>query len=131
MRNRAKCKVCGDVLESFHRHDYVVCKCEEISIDGGLDYLHASAKNFDNFLRIDEDDSEIPVQYHEKDQGKDQQIDKQEEAHSKPDKDQLISMLDDLIKSYDNLPQQAILAPVNHSDILSVLMLVSSLFKSI
>jgi hypothetical protein len=131
MRNRAKCKLCGDILESFHRHDYVSCKCGEISIHGGLDYLHAAAKNFDNFLRIDDDDSEIPVQYHEKNQSEDQQIDKQEEAHSKPDKVQLISMLDDLIKSYDNLPQHAMLAPVNHSDVLSVLMLVSSLFKSI
>ncbi len=37
-RNRAKCRKCGDVIESTHRHDFVSCKCGAIFVDGGNDY---------------------------------------------------------------------------------------------
>ena len=36
--NKAKCKKCGDVIESKHRHDFVWCKCKTIFVDGGNDY---------------------------------------------------------------------------------------------
>lgn len=38
LRNAAKCKTCGVVLESRHRHDYVACVCGN-AVDGGTDYL--------------------------------------------------------------------------------------------
>lgn len=41
--NKAKCKHCGDVIESKTVHDYRVCKCKKISVDGGHDYL---SRNF-------------------------------------------------------------------------------------
>lgn len=50
--NTAKCKVCGDVIESKHRHDFVSCSCGEISVDGGKDYLKRSAVNFDNLIEL-------------------------------------------------------------------------------
>lgn len=37
--NIAKCKSCGDVIESKHRHDFQACKCGDIFIDGGKDYI--------------------------------------------------------------------------------------------
>lgn len=37
--NKAKCKKCGDVIESTHTHDFVRCKCGAIAVDGGHDYL--------------------------------------------------------------------------------------------
>lgn len=37
--NRAKCLSCGDVITSYHRHDYVSCSCNKLSVDGGQDYL--------------------------------------------------------------------------------------------
>lgn len=52
--NKAKCKVCGDVIESKHRHDFVRCSCGEISVDGGKDYLKRNAKNFDNLIEMSE-----------------------------------------------------------------------------
>ena len=61
MKNRAKCKLCNDVLESFHRHDFVRCKCDEISIDGGTDLFKCGAKNWCNFIRLDDNDNEFPV----------------------------------------------------------------------
>jgi tRNA(Ile2) C34 agmatinyltransferase TiaS len=52
--NKAKCGVCGDVIESKHRHDYVRCSCGEIAVDGGKDYLKRSANNFDNLIEMSE-----------------------------------------------------------------------------
>lgn len=41
--NRCKCKLCGDVIESKFRHDFVRCKCGEIFTDGGDNYFHRGA----------------------------------------------------------------------------------------
>lgn len=49
-RNSAKCAKCGDEIESTHRHDFVTCRCGEISIDGGKSYLKRSAKNPSNLI---------------------------------------------------------------------------------
>lgn len=38
IRNMAKCKICDDVIESKHTHDYVMCKCGAIFLDGGKEY---------------------------------------------------------------------------------------------
>jgi hypothetical protein len=38
IKNSIECKKCGDVITSKHRHDFKMCKCESIFIDGGLDY---------------------------------------------------------------------------------------------
>lgn len=37
--NKIKCKKCGDVIESTHRHDFKWCKCHSVAVDGGHDYL--------------------------------------------------------------------------------------------
>lgn len=39
IRNAARCKLCGDVIESRYRHDFVTCSCGNLSVDGGLDYI--------------------------------------------------------------------------------------------
>lgn len=36
--NAIKCKVCGDVIESEHRHDFKTCSCGAVSVDGGHNY---------------------------------------------------------------------------------------------
>jgi hypothetical protein len=61
VRNRAKCKLCKDVLESFHTFDRVECSCGEISISGGMDHFECAFKNIQNFLRLDDQDKEISV----------------------------------------------------------------------
>lgn len=33
--NRAKCTLCGDVIESRNETDYVYCKCGSIAVSGG------------------------------------------------------------------------------------------------
>lgn len=36
--NAIKCKICGDIIESKSRYDFVSCSCWRCSVDGGLDY---------------------------------------------------------------------------------------------
>ena len=59
MRNRAKCKLCGDIIESFHEFDHVICKCDQIAISGGQVKYECAARSFDNFLRIDDEGNQI------------------------------------------------------------------------
>ncbi len=39
VRNAAYCTKCNTEVESKHRHDFVMCKCGEIFVDGGLSYV--------------------------------------------------------------------------------------------
>jgi hypothetical protein len=52
LRNIAKCRKCGDVIESLHRHDFKSCKCRAISVDGGRDYFKRSG-NPEDFDEVD------------------------------------------------------------------------------
>lgn len=54
-----KCLICGDVIESKHRHNLVNCKCKNCYIDGGQDYLHFGGKDFNKILIIFDDGTEI------------------------------------------------------------------------
>ena len=38
-KNIIRCKICGDIIESKSRHDFVTCSCGACAVDGGLDYL--------------------------------------------------------------------------------------------
>lgn len=49
-RNAAECRKCGDVIESRHRHDFVWCRCKEIYVDGGLDYIRRGAGDLRNII---------------------------------------------------------------------------------
>lgn len=37
--NKIRCKKCGDVIESEYTHDFKMCKCGAVGVDGGHDYL--------------------------------------------------------------------------------------------
>ena len=54
--NKIKCKKCGDIIESAHRHDFKFCKCGAVAVDGGHDYLRRCG-NLDEFedLSVTED----------------------------------------------------------------------------
>lgn len=40
-----RCRSCGDVVWSRHRHDFRWCSCKECYIDGGRDYTRVGAKD--------------------------------------------------------------------------------------
>lgn len=39
IRNSAKCLSCGDEIESTHGHDFRSCRCGNICVDCGHEYL--------------------------------------------------------------------------------------------
>lgn len=125
MKNRAKCKLCKSVLESFHRYDYVVCKCGEISISGGFDVLECSAKDFVNFLRVDDEGNEIIVTV----KGAEQKEQAKENEAPKPSKKEKLEMLSNMVTSLENLPQVALNTPITHFDLYSHMLLVLSILQ--
>ena len=43
-KNSVKCLICNTILESKHRHDFVMCHCpNETACDGGLEYQRTLA----------------------------------------------------------------------------------------
>lgn len=112
MKNRAKCKKCLSIIESLHDRDYVTCKCGEISVDGG-DSMRCAAKNFENFLRVDDEGNEIEVKVVEK-----------------YTKEYLMKLLDDYIEKLESLPPQAMYTAINHYDLITSLNLIAMILKS-
>lgn len=39
IRNAIRCKKCGTICESKHRHDWVQCACGAVFTDGGKSYI--------------------------------------------------------------------------------------------
>ena len=56
--NKAKCRRCGDIIESKSVHDYVICKCGAIAVDGGKEYLRRSAKDLNDIIEMSEETEE-------------------------------------------------------------------------
>lgn len=122
MRNRAKCKLCNSIVESFHATDNVECKCGEIAVYAGQ-ALKCAARDFNNFIRIDDDDEEIMVQYLK------QQAEIVEETAKEPTKEELLEIFGNYIKSIENLPPQAMQSYVSHYDLWTALAMVYSILK--
>ncbi len=124
MKNRAKCKLCGSMIESFHRNDYVSCSCGEIAVDGGLDCFKVIARDYSNFLRVDDEGNEIILKVKEK-----QEIQDPTEINQKPTKEDLLRILDDMYKKIDELPTHAKICPISHYDFGSLLSLLSLILR--
>jgi hypothetical protein len=52
--NKARCKICGDTIESKSRHDFVTCLCGALSVDGGTDYIRRCFKSKDDYEELSE-----------------------------------------------------------------------------
>ena len=61
LRNMAQCKLCGDIIESTHVHDFKFCKCGAIFVDGGKEYLRRGGKdlNLIKELSVEEGENNI------------------------------------------------------------------------
>lgn len=65
-RNAVKCLVCGEVLESKHRHHYTQCKCpNQAACDGGLDYQRVLAVDLDKVENLAEYHTYTKEEYYE------------------------------------------------------------------
>lgn len=39
IKNRIRCKLCNDIIESTYTHDFKWCSCKSVAVDGGHLYL--------------------------------------------------------------------------------------------
>lgn len=55
--NKIKCKKCGEIIESKHRHDFKFCKCGAVAVDGGKDYLRrlGNQEDYEELSKIEEE----------------------------------------------------------------------------
>lgn len=54
IRNRAKCLLCGEIVESTYTHDYKRCGCGALAVDGGHDYIRRTYKEEGCFEELSE-----------------------------------------------------------------------------
>lgn len=116
MRNRAKCKLCNTVVESFHEFDLATCKCGEVAVYGGAQIPSVHCKKKENVILVDDNDNEImPSSLTEK--PKENATDLAEEPPKEVTKKELIEIYETMIKADANLPQQALHAPCTYADL--------------
>lgn len=61
IKNQVRCKLCGDEPESKHRHDFRPCKCGNVIVDGGKDYLRRvfSTREWEDISIEENDDIQV------------------------------------------------------------------------
>jgi hypothetical protein len=124
MRNRAKCRLCKDIIESHNTNDHVTCKCGHISVDGGNEYLRAAAIDWNNFLRVDDEGNEIEVKV------KQPEVNDPLIPTKKPTKQELIKELQEMADRIEKMPPHLISLPVTHYDHYSLLLLLSAILRA-
>jgi hypothetical protein len=122
MKNRAKCKLCNTVIESFHSEHVDICACGQISVEGG-DSLRCGAKDWNNFIRVDDQGNEIIIKV------KNENVKQLDIPSNKPTRKELLGMLDEMIKNIEGLPPAAMTTHITHYDFASCLLLFSSIFR--
>ena len=131
MRNRAKCKLCQEIIESFHRYDCVSCKCGEISVDGGQDYCRCMAGDWANFIRIDNEGNEVIPRIVDEEKALDELVKEGQERgdyETKLTKKDLVDMLKAQAEAIERMPPVALSSYVTNYDLLSLLLVLSGIF---
>lgn len=53
--NKIQCVKCNDIIESKYTHDFKFCKCGNVAVDGGKEYLKRCFKTDTNdFIDLSE-----------------------------------------------------------------------------
>lgn len=145
MRHRAKCKLCGTVIDTDH-NDYTTCACHEIAFDRREGRTHLLANDFVNMIGIDDEGNEHPINvisaaqhnidpdYVQMLSGLDEkEFGKLHISSAKPEPESIfvspLFALDQLIQSVENLPQIAMTTAITHYDYLSLLYMIKALHK--
>ena len=95
--------------------------------------MRCAANNWENFLRVDDEGNEIVPKVINKplpDDISNIVTNPNIDNVKKPNKDEMLKMMDEMIKTYENMPQQALLQPITGYDILSFLLLLSSILRA-
>jgi len=123
MRNKAKCALCKSIIESFALDDYVMCECEEIAISGGDQKFLAYAKDFKNFLRVDDNGNEIKTTFVDE-----QRIDL--EKTNTMSKEDLLLTLKQHIETYDQMPSHHLEKVVTKYELFQSLLVIYALLRA-
>lgn len=119
MRNRAKCKLCSSIIESLTKEDHISCECGEIEISGGNEAFLIKAKDFTNFIRIAEDDSEIkPVIMEKKKEQLPLPAEMQEQKIT-----QTAAIFKEMVQRLERMKIEELTSPMSHQDFLYFLYL--------
>lgn len=126
MKNRAKCRLCSDIIESKEAHDHIICGCGEIAIEGGGQFFRQMAKKKENFIRLKDDNTELLVP--DKVTTPTQTI-IEELKMPTPTYEELFQILVDKSNAIEAMPDHAMHIAINHYDYGSLLLLLVALFK--
>lgn len=132
MKNRAKCRLCNAIIESFHQGDYVSCICGEISVYEGSAMRCAAKNDLNNILRIDDEGNIIIPKVITTIADNSKEENKESSEHIVTRHEQLITMLravKDMVNSYEKIPQHAMSMPATNYDLLSIWTLLESLLQ--
>ncbi len=139
--HRSKCKLCNSIIEITNQVDIFSCACGEVATDLCFGTFHVHVKSdIDNFTLVDDDGNEIKPKY-EKSKDFMPRVYDSYGVHTidvsgdigEPNmgsRRELLSMLDQMIYTYDNMPPGALHSPITHADLSAVLSLLSSIFKA-
>lgn len=53
--NSAQCLICGNILVSESVHDYKTCKCGNIFVDGGNEYIRHGWRHKNFYVNLSEE----------------------------------------------------------------------------
>lgn len=128
MKNRAKCKLCGDIIESMHTEDCQYCLCGEIYVKEGQS-MRCGSKSWENFLRIDDDGNEVVPQIIEGEE----EVKTAEIHDPTPEerKEILLNHLKGMVDSFDNLPSGARTSFVTQMDLHYALLTIYEIVRNI
>jgi hypothetical protein len=122
MRHRAKCKLCGTVIDTEF-NDYTSCACGEIAFESKNDNTMLISENFHNAIMIDSEGDEHPINVIEKSDISSAKVDP-EGNFDTPE-----FALNQLIEKIEGFPQHGMTTYINHYDYLSLLYLLKALVK--
>lgn len=60
LKNKIMCNTCGEVIESTNRHDFKMCACGKVGVDGGTYYMKRCFTNgVDDFTDLSVCEEEV------------------------------------------------------------------------
>jgi hypothetical protein len=106
---KCRCKLCEEILSPIE-NSIISCFCGEITLDGMIQKVICKT-SADAYEEIDELGNVLVVRQPTR-------------------REELLRMLDEMVKAYEDLPESGKLAPITNYDLASALLLVSSILRS-
>ena len=130
--NRAKCALCGDIVESCFSYDEAVCRCGEVHVKGGeLQGFKPSSGNWSNILAVDDIGNRICTD--EKDSDSSAKDDSSSEMPGQTiggiSKQEMIQAFADNLASIEKLPNHVLDSFVTTRHFLDCMLIIANILK--